>query len=276
MPPLTRQQTFVSVRSWWSDRNPNLRYGPTINLHAAAKPLIKLLYNRQALEFISNNRGIPLTSTAAEIYGSYLLCEYVLASTKFAILKEILQRTHSEPEALTIQSNMFHDILKLFELPATMDAVLMILVALAQRDATAAATCSSLVALLCDSDVPQVIDGALSILSDVAHFKFPPATTEVSGGAKLLARLGDILQNSPTTERSQWILQIVSNLARDENPNLRGPTISLHGALKPIMKLLNNQRAVDFITNNKTCLRYAPAFGLTGLRIYSNIVDMTG
>jgi hypothetical protein len=62
MPPLTRQDTRTSIFSWWSDSNSLLRYGPTINLDVAAKPLMKLMYHYQALEFIRKNRGIRLST----------------------------------------------------------------------------------------------------------------------------------------------------------------------------------------------------------------------
>jgi hypothetical protein len=71
MPPLTRQETRVSVRSWWSDSNPLLN-GPTINLHAAAKPLMRFMHQRQALELINKNLNSPLSTTMVEIYLSYL------------------------------------------------------------------------------------------------------------------------------------------------------------------------------------------------------------
>ncbi|KAJ7494174.1 hypothetical protein FB451DRAFT_1551334 [Mycena latifolia] len=70
MPPLTRQQTFQSILSWWSDSNAP---GATINLHAAAKPLMKLMYHRQALGFVKRNNAIPLSPETVEIYSSYLL-----------------------------------------------------------------------------------------------------------------------------------------------------------------------------------------------------------
>jgi hypothetical protein len=53
MPSLTRQDTRTSILSWWSDSNSLLRY---VNIRAAAKPLMKLMYHRQALEFIRKNR----------------------------------------------------------------------------------------------------------------------------------------------------------------------------------------------------------------------------
>ncbi|KAJ7232524.1 hypothetical protein C8J57DRAFT_172525 [Mycena rebaudengoi] len=117
--------------------------------------------------------------------------------------------------------HIFHDILQLLEGPIAMDtrmweAVQSILRGLAERDATAAATCGSLVALLCDSDVPQVADRVLSVLISVDHFKFPPVTSVIE--AKLLDRLSDTLQDSSTLESNQWcILRIISKLASHES-----------------------------------------------------------
>ncbi|KAJ7491474.1 armadillo-type protein [Mycena galericulata] len=71
MPPLTRQQTIASIHSWWSDSNPGI-WGPTINLHAATKPLMRLMYHRQAIQFIEKSRGTPLSTETVEILSSYL------------------------------------------------------------------------------------------------------------------------------------------------------------------------------------------------------------
>ncbi|KAJ6523399.1 armadillo-type protein [Mycena vulgaris] len=86
--PLTRQPTVDSVLSWWSDRNPP---GPNINLHAVAKPLMRRMYHRAALDYISNNRGVSLSTETMEIYSSYLGYKYVFPSTKAAILEELAQ-----------------------------------------------------------------------------------------------------------------------------------------------------------------------------------------
>ncbi|KAJ7276054.1 hypothetical protein C8J57DRAFT_1590368 [Mycena rebaudengoi] len=247
MPPLTRQQTSGSVRSWWSDSNPHLR-GPTINLHAAAKPLMKFLYNRQALEFIRTIDSIPLSAKDAEIYGSYLSCEYVSASTKSAILEDLDWRAHYDiDDALVMHSNMFHDILQLLEVPEPIDTKMSkatrgILQTLAKREATTVATCSSLVALLCDSDVPQVVDGVLSVLSSVDHIKFPPVTSGVSVEAKLLDRLSDMLEEDSSTLESHhwWILGLVMKLARYESTAV---VIAEAGILNYVEKLLRSQPA---------------------------------
>ncbi|KAJ7236323.1 hypothetical protein C8J57DRAFT_1479216 [Mycena rebaudengoi] len=204
MPPLTRQQTFGSLRSWWSDNNPNLR-GPTINLHTAAKPLMKLMYDQQALEFVRNNRGIPLTSTAAEVYGSYLSCEYVSVSTKSAMLEDIFWRAHSAPEALVVQSNMFHDILKLFEVAVTMDT-----------------TMSETVWL---------------VLRILALSNSRQATSGVSVEEKLLGRLLDMLKDSSTTERHYQIMEILSDLACHESTAV---AVVKAGVLNYVEKLLKS------------------------------------
>ncbi|KAJ7232582.1 hypothetical protein C8J57DRAFT_1578934 [Mycena rebaudengoi] len=195
MPPLARQRTLESLRSWWSDRNPNLR-GPTINIHAAVKPLMKFMYDRQALEFI-----------------------------KVLTLFHSLERMQRSMEATY--------------LPATMDAVLMILVALAQREGTAAATRSSLVDLLQDSHPPQVVDGVLYVLSEVSPIKFLPVTSGASVEAKLLDHIVNMINDSSTTEwRYSRIFQIVSTLALHEPTAV---TVVEANALNSVEKLLRSR-----------------------------------
>ncbi|KAJ7494101.1 armadillo-type protein [Mycena latifolia] len=104
MPPLTRQRTLESVLSWWSDSNPG---GATINLHAAAKPLMKLLYHQQVLGFMKRNNSVPLTPETVEIYWSYISWKYVSTSTKLVILEELKTRALSEEDAwVLLHSNM--------------------------------------------------------------------------------------------------------------------------------------------------------------------------
>ncbi|KAJ7246019.1 hypothetical protein C8J57DRAFT_1523897 [Mycena rebaudengoi] len=229
MPPLTRQQTLESLRSWWSDSTPNL-HGPTINIHTAAKPLMKLLYNRQASEFISTNRDIPLSAMGWDIYGSYLSCKYVSASTKSSILKDILWRARSEHDTLVVHTHIFHDILKLLEGPITVDMRMWdahsILLRLAKHDATAAATCGSL-----------VVDGVLSVLSSVDHIKFPPVTSGVSVEAKLLDRLSDMFEDSFTPElHYRWISEVVSKLARHESTAVAVVEANILNSVEKLLK----------------------------------------
>jgi hypothetical protein len=87
MPPLTRQDTHTSIFSWWSDSNPLLK-GPTINLHAAAKPLMKFMYYRQALDSIRKNENSPLSTEILEISMSYL--PYVLTFYCLSLLADAM------------------------------------------------------------------------------------------------------------------------------------------------------------------------------------------
>ncbi|KAJ7880383.1 armadillo-type protein [Mycena olivaceomarginata] len=90
MPPLTRQESRPSIYSWWSDSNPGLQ-GPTINLHAAAKPLMRLMYYRQASEILRKNRGSPLTTAILETYSSYFPGEDSLVRWVTYTLSQIAQ-----------------------------------------------------------------------------------------------------------------------------------------------------------------------------------------
>ncbi|KAJ7617586.1 hypothetical protein DFH06DRAFT_100253 [Mycena polygramma] len=83
----SRPPTPQSTHSWWSDRN---SIGPTISIHAAAKPLMRLMYHEQVRSFVRNNRDIPLSWATMEICFSYL--------TKYAEVagsRQSSQRTRS-------------------------------------------------------------------------------------------------------------------------------------------------------------------------------------
>ncbi|KAJ6592638.1 armadillo-type protein [Mycena capillaripes] len=100
MPPLIRTQTPQSIHSWWSDSNP---VGATISIHAAAKPLMRLMYHEQARGFIKRNRGIPLSKATMEICYSYLAFKYISPKTKSLILRELDTRAGvSEEDAQAI------------------------------------------------------------------------------------------------------------------------------------------------------------------------------
>ncbi|KAJ7658572.1 armadillo-type protein [Mycena rosella] len=111
MHPATRQRTPDSIRSWWSDSNPR---GPNINLHAAAKPLMKLMYHRKALAYIAENRGTPLSQENMETYSSYLSFKYVSPSTKTAIILELYNRARSEDEARIVVDSQVLDLVNEF------------------------------------------------------------------------------------------------------------------------------------------------------------------
>ncbi|KAJ6575949.1 hypothetical protein DFH09DRAFT_1453530 [Mycena vulgaris] len=115
MSSLARQRTLESVRSWWSDSNPT---GPNINLHALAKPLMKFMYHRQALDYIAEHDGKPLSSDDMEIYASYLESgpglfpcpladgsyrfKHISSVTKTAVLRELTARVKSQGDADTM------------------------------------------------------------------------------------------------------------------------------------------------------------------------------
>jgi hypothetical protein len=68
-PPAHRPQTSQSVHSWWSDSR---SIGATISIHAVAKPLMRLMYHRQAMNFIGKNLGTPLSPYIMDVYSRYL------------------------------------------------------------------------------------------------------------------------------------------------------------------------------------------------------------
>ncbi|KAJ6532359.1 armadillo-type protein [Mycena capillaripes] len=108
MPLLSRQSSRTSLLSWWSDRNPGLP-GPTINIHSLAKPLMKWMYDRQALDMIGDNRGTLLSREQLEIYASYLLSDLVGWATKAAIFTDLAHRSliHEMEARAVINSAVF-------------------------------------------------------------------------------------------------------------------------------------------------------------------------
>ncbi|KAJ7622203.1 hypothetical protein FB45DRAFT_1061796, partial [Roridomyces roridus] len=92
MPSLERQLSRPSIYSWWSDSNPMLRSGPTINIHAMAKPLMRRMYHRQALAFIARDghaQPCELSAAAVEIYSSYLSYKYIAPETRLRVLQHL-------------------------------------------------------------------------------------------------------------------------------------------------------------------------------------------
>ncbi|KAJ6574143.1 armadillo-type protein [Mycena capillaripes] len=115
MQPLARQLSRTSLLSWWSDSNPGLR-GPTVNIHVMAKPLVRFLYHRQALQFIKGNDGALLTPALVEIYSTYLLCKYVSSETQREIMKELVKRAPEDSEAfMIVESSVSEKISQLLE-----------------------------------------------------------------------------------------------------------------------------------------------------------------
>jgi len=178
MPPLSRQNTRTSILSWWSDRNPGLQ-GPTINLHAAAKPLSRFLYHRQAIEIIRKNQGSPLSSATLEIYSAYFPWDYVSWSTKAAILLELAKRAEfSEADArAVVDSPVFPYVTQMLESPdaRARSCSCMLIRSLASHECTVPAIfglyipSGQLMSLLCDKD-SRVISQARHILSQIMRW----------------------------------------------------------------------------------------------------------
>ncbi|KAJ7697814.1 armadillo-type protein [Mycena rosella] len=200
MHPLTRQPTLESIRSWWSDRNPA---GPTISIHAAAKPLIKALYHRQVLDFIRRNCGIPLSKETVETCASYLSYKYISHTTKSTILRELSQRAVSESEALTmVDSRVLGIVGELLRSPDpnVQIATCWLLGNLVYHRSTAIAImgmnpCPHLVAILSATNL-QVLESALYALSCITQW-WDGAQAAVT--AKTVDYLEDLLV-SPRTQ----------------------------------------------------------------------------
>ncbi|KAJ7628267.1 hypothetical protein DFH06DRAFT_1226666 [Mycena polygramma] len=96
MPALTRTE---SIHSWWSDSN---SIGATISIHAAAKPLMKLMYHEQVRSFIKRNPDIPLSATTMELCFSYLAFKYISHATKSLLVKELSMRVIFKEEARVV------------------------------------------------------------------------------------------------------------------------------------------------------------------------------
>ncbi|KAJ7234567.1 armadillo-type protein [Mycena rebaudengoi] len=99
MPLLSRQISRTSLLSC-----------PTINIHSLAKPLMKWMYDRQALDMIRDNRGTPLSREQLEIYASYL-CESDLVgwATKATIFTDLAHRSliHKMEARAVVDSAVF-------------------------------------------------------------------------------------------------------------------------------------------------------------------------
>ncbi|KAJ7347064.1 hypothetical protein DFH08DRAFT_870176 [Mycena albidolilacea] len=93
-----------STHSWWSDRN---SVGPTISIHAMAKPLIRLMYHSQVRTFIKKNRGIALSEATMQICVSYLAYKYISPATKALILDELNTRVKADEDSARVVGQAF-------------------------------------------------------------------------------------------------------------------------------------------------------------------------
>ncbi|KAJ6575959.1 armadillo-type protein [Mycena vulgaris] len=214
MNSLTRQRTPESVRSWWSDSNPT---GPNINLHALAKPLMKLMYHRQALDYIAEHRdsGKPLSRGDLEIYASYLGVKYVSSATKIAVLSGLTAKVNFQNDADNVA-----DFLILYPLGILLESrnvnvrgsACHLLVALARRCSSctgtwAASFCKQLVLLL-----RSVIEWAAYALRLIAS---SPAGAQAEVHANVLDYVAELF-DSPNDKVRKWACSMLESLAIDE------------------------------------------------------------
>ncbi|KAF8196694.1 armadillo-type protein [Mycena galopus ATCC 62051] len=230
--PLAHQGKRASILSWWSDSNPGLQ-GPTINIHAAAKPLSRFLYRRQALDFIKENHGSPLSAPILEIYSSYLPWDYVSWSTKAAILSELARAARfSEVDAhAVVDSPVLSHVAKMLESPdSRTSAACELLGSLSRHTSTAPAVldlnpCERLMSLLRD----QVVCAAASALSDIANSADGALAV---ANAKALDHIWELLESPDTLILYQaWTL--LESLASQpsasylDTENLRATSVPL-------------------------------------------------
>ncbi|KAJ6585877.1 armadillo-type protein [Mycena capillaripes] len=218
MQPIARQQTRTSLHSWWSDSNPGLQ-GPTINIHTMAKPLVRFLYHRQAVQFIRSNAGVPLTPAVLEIYSTYLLCKYVSFETQWTVLAELGNRAQEENEAaMIVESSVLAKALQLLESPNTdiRNESCRLVVNLTVYEATASRILeinpyARLVSLL-DDKHPDVVEYALQALAN-ASFWLDGAQAVVQ--ATVQDQVLKLLK-SPNPVVQQSTCRLVQNLGRYE------------------------------------------------------------
>ncbi|KAF7347343.1 hypothetical protein MVEN_01490000 [Mycena venus] len=201
MPPLTRSQTIQSLQSWWSDSN---SVGPTMSIHTAAKPLMRLMYHEQVRRFIKRSRSTPLSRSTMDTYITYLAFKYISPATQALILKELNIRIGSEDEALVVAQS--------FAL---------------QR---------SLVFALLDSPDARLREYTCEIVRALASsYELSPRPLEAY--TEIVSLLSD---NNIQSLYSWW---------SDSNPP--GPTMSIHAAAKPLMRLMYHEQVRSFIRRNR-------------------------
>ncbi|KAJ7282375.1 hypothetical protein C8J57DRAFT_1499366 [Mycena rebaudengoi] len=90
-----------------------------------------------------------------------------------------------------------------------------------------------------DSDMPQVVDGALKVLSHIPQMKFPLVTTGVSVEAKLLDRLSNMLGAPNTPEwRYPVIFQILSHMVLHESSAVAVVEANILNSTAKVLKFL--------------------------------------
>ncbi|KAF7356894.1 hypothetical protein MVEN_01025200 [Mycena venus] len=215
MSPFAYQEARASLISWWSDSNPGLQ-GPTINLHTAAKPLMKWMYYRQAVGIIKKRRGRPLSSETLDIYSSYLPLNYVSWATKVAIWSELADRATSQDDArMVVDSHIFPYIVQMLGSPDPRPRSwsCSLLGRLASHESTAPAIlelkpCVQLTAFLHDDNLDVVREAMYALAQIARRIEGAQAIVE----AKALERILKLLE-SPNPDIRGWTSQLVGRLA---------------------------------------------------------------
>ncbi|KAJ7115614.1 armadillo-type protein [Mycena crocata] len=215
MPPLARQRTAESVQSWWSDSNPT---GATISIHAAAKPLMKIMYHVAAVEFIKKDRDVALSRQSMDIYLRYLAYKYVSPATKAAIVRHLNTKTSSEDasrivlNSLMESEDLVRDLLSSPD-PRTRRRTCWLLGNLTQYESTmgkllALDPCVGLFHLLSDED-KDVQSSAMYALSKIGWWE--------DGARAVLQedalRLAELLLHSPDARTRAQVCWLFGNLA---------------------------------------------------------------
>ncbi|KAF7359744.1 hypothetical protein MVEN_00699100 [Mycena venus] len=239
---LTRQATPQSTHSWWSDSNPNLR-GPTINLHAAAKPLMKLMYHRQVMACIKRNQHSPLSTPLLETYSSYIPWDYISQSTKAAIFDELIYRTHSgiDDARLVVNSPFFWctvQTLKSSDVRARISSCRLIRNLALHELSTPVimwpGVCEQLVSLLRD-DVTVVAE-AIYTLAQIAVW---PEGAQAIGNPKTLASIMELLY-SQSRDVCKRACNLIARLPHHE------PTAQAILKFKPCVQLVTLLHDINF------------------------------
>ncbi|KAJ7479001.1 armadillo-type protein [Mycena latifolia] len=248
--PLTRQRTRDSLYSWWSDRNP---LGPTINLHAVAKPLMRFMYRRDVLALITKSRGAPLSQEAMDIYSSYLAYKCVSSSTKTAILVELERRLDSDDDARAVAESFLLHLADEFLRSSHIEickSMCRILRLLAHRETTIPAVlrwnpCQQLVSLLLAMDI-GVIMGAAETLSSIAKCA---EGAQAVVDAKVFDCFAELLE-SPNDKVQKWLREIMGELIRHDT-TARAAT----GAMASLLRqLVHHATTAEAAVGHLACL----------------------
>ncbi|KAJ6502785.1 armadillo-type protein [Mycena vitilis] len=227
MQPLARQRSRSSILSWWSDSNPP---GATINIHAIAKPLMRFMYHRQALDLIKSSTSGTLSNALLEAYSAYLSCKYVSPATKGAVLRELetLSR-HDGPCTVivgdeialrqVVELAISADVAKTLRLEAC-GILGNVVVSPASTHAQRTELCRPLVSLLRETDleIAAVVRGAVS--SAASTLKAAESLIDADG----LDYLSQLLASPDRHDRAEG-RKLITNLASHDLGRTYGPRL---------------------------------------------------